>query len=105
MLDSLAAILEHAHRLIGGALLLAGGAGLAVTVRERTHARASLGWPSVVGRVVRSRPSYVAFGGRTADDLGASAPTHHLVVEYVYVVDGREYAGARTRFGDEPAGS
>lgn len=102
MIDPAQFLGDHAQSIVGTALLLAGSLGAAWVWRTRTLVRASAKWPSVVGTVVDSRPSLVAFG---AVGEGTGQRKHTLVVEYTYVVDGKPYTNDVATFGLEPTAS
>jgi hypothetical protein len=91
----------HADAIGGGLAAVAGATGLLLAWRERVLARATLAWPSVMGTIKQSRPSYVTMGG----GRGGDTARHELFVQYAYRVGDREYTANRTSFGDEPFGT
>src|SRR5262245_14984137 len=90
----------HAEAIGGGVAAVAGASGLFLAWRERVLARATLAWPSVMGTIKQSRPSYLTTGGHRSQSR-----THELFVQYAYRVGDREYTADRTSFGDEPSGT
>jgi hypothetical protein len=57
---------------------------------NQARARASIGWPTVAGKVERSEVEYGA---------GRYGGYFRLAISYLYVVGDREYEGRRVRFG------
>jgi hypothetical protein len=90
----MSAVLAVCAVIAGSTLLIVGMVFLGAALAALDVARASSGWPTAIGRVVRSEIR----ANRSANRL----PGYRAVVRYEYLVDGEEYAGRDLAAGEMP---